>query len=217
MKLLNTIKILSFQLLALCSCTSDSDKAKISASNQFNNWRDRIQLKRLDETLQCDSVLYFLRESGVCDYCGGVKSLPEEFGNSYRVREFYKSGDPTLKNFRKEVIWNVDSGKYVLVQEQDIYRKFDQGGFDVDLHIAIGPVWRSEFRYRTFLEVDTIPRPETLRMAEVKAGIEPKAGYYVCGTAYNEFLEEYLPERHVALDTNMIGQYLKEFLQLNYR
>jgi hypothetical protein len=65
--------------------------------------------------------------------------------------------------------------------------------------------------YRTFLEVDSIPTKESLRLAEIKAGIEPKEGYYVCGTAYNEFHAEYFPERHVALDTNNIIDYIRQF------
>ncbi|MFN8777135.1 MAG: hypothetical protein ACK5XV_10245 [Flavobacteriales bacterium] len=158
-------------------------------------------------------MLYFEPKGASYNFLRGVNALPDDFGNSYFMYEFYTSEDPKLKDFRKEVMWVVDSGNYVLRREIDVYQKFNQNGFDVNLYVAIGEVGISGIGYRTFLEVDSIPRPETVRIAEVKAGIEPREGYYVCGTAYNEFLEEYFPQRHIALDTNLIGHYLKEFQQ----
>jgi hypothetical protein len=203
--------MLSIAMSILISCASNSDKDKHEAIMQFDKWRTRIFLNSVNDNLVLDSALFFDQHRAVCDFCGGVKTFDDKFGDTYRIREFYSSQDSALKNFRKEIIWDVDSGNYVLVVEQDIYKKFDPSGFDIELHIAIGPLSGYEGMYRTFLEVDSIPTKESLRLAEIKAGIEPKEGYYICGTAYNEFLAEYFPERHVALDTNNIIDYIRQF------
>lgn len=203
----------SIAMLLLMSCASNSDEDKLEAMMHFDNYRTRIFLTSVNDNLVLDSAHYFDELQPVCDFCGGAKTLNDEFGDTYRIREFYSSHDSALKNFRKEIIWDVDSGNYILVMEQDIYKKFDHSGFDIELHIAIGQLSGTEGMYRTFLEIDSIPNEESLRLAEINAGVESKEGYYVCGTAYNEFLVEYFPERHVALDTNNIIHYIRQFKQ----
>lgn len=210
MKALTSIKALLIPVLFLMSCSSAQEDARGKILERFDIWRERIMMHPFNSNLILDSTVYFT----VIDVEGsysGKRFLESDTIQSYWVREYYTSSDLGYSNYMKILYWSVDSGRYSLEQELDRYTKKNENGFDIDLILAIGDNHRDESKYRTYLEVDSVPTAELLNKVIVEEDMIPKEGYEICGTAYFEFYDRCFPERNAILDTNEIAFYLQEF------
>lgn len=210
MKSFPSIKALVILVLFFMSCSSAPEDARLKILEGFDTWRERNMMHPFNSKLILDSTVYFTGFEIEGSY-SGKRFLESDTIQSYRVREYYTSSDMGYSNYMKILHWNVDSGRYSLEQEWDKYTKKNYNGFDIDLNLVIGENFEDNPKYRTYLQVDSVPTAELLHKVIVEEDMIPKEGYEICGTAYFAFYNTCFPKRNAILDTNKVAFYLQEF------